>query len=71
MIEVGEVIAKMSQATGVYNITGDSDLMIIGKFRTRKELSDFTKKLLTVPHVERTKTHLVLNTIKEDFGLIP
>ncbi len=71
MIEVGEAIAKMSQATGVYNVTGDSDIMVVGKFRNRKELSDFTKKLLTVPHVERTKTHLVLNTLKEDFSLIP
>jgi len=71
MIEVGEAIAKLSQATGVYNITGDSDLMIVGKFRTRKELSDFTKKTLTFPHVLRTKTHLVLNILKEDFGVIP
>ena len=71
MIEVGEVIAKLSQATGVYNITGDSDLMIVGKFRTRKELSDFTKKILILPHVLRTKTHLVLNILKEDFGVIP
>lgn len=71
MIEVGEVVAKLSQATGVYNVTGDSDLMIVGKFRNRKELSDFTKKLLTIPHIERTKTHLVLNTMKEDFSLIP
>jgi DNA-binding Lrp family transcriptional regulator len=71
MIEVGEAIAKLSQATGVYNITGDSDLLIVGKFRTRKELSDFTKKTLTFPHVLRTKTHLVLNILKEDFGVIP
>lgn len=71
MIDVGEAIAKMSQATGVYNVTGDSDIMVVGKFKNRKELSDFTKKLLTVPHVERTKTHLVLNTLKEDFSLIP
>lgn len=71
MIEVGETVAKLSQATGVYNVTGDSDLMIVGKFRNRKELSDFTKRLLTIPHIERTKTHLVLNTMKEDFSLIP
>ena len=71
MIDVGEAIAKMSQATGVYNVTGDSDIMVVGKFRTRRELSDFTKKLLTIPNVERTKTHLVLNTLKEDFSLIP
>ena len=71
MIEVGEAIAKLSQTTGVYNVTGDSDLMVVAKFRTRKELSDFTKKTLTIPHVLRTKTHLVLNILKEDFSVIP
>jgi DNA-binding Lrp family transcriptional regulator len=71
MIEVCETVAKMNQATGVYNVTGDADIMIIGKFKNRKELSDFTKKLLTIPHVQRTKTHLVLNTMKEDFSVIP
>jgi len=44
---------------------------VVGKFKTRKELSDFTKKILTIPNVERTKTHLVLNTLKEDFSLLP
>ena len=71
MIEVCETVAKMSQATGVYNVTGDADIMIIGKFKNRRELSDFTKKLLIIPHVQRTKTHLVLNTLKEDFSVIP
>lgn len=71
MIEVGEAIAKLSQTTGVYNVTGDSDLMVVAKFRTRKELSDFTKKTLIIPHVLRTKTHLVLNILKEDFSVIP
>ena len=71
MIEVCETIAKMSQTTGVYNVTGDADIMVLGKFRSRRELSDFTKKLLTIPHVLRTKTHLVLNTMKEDFSTIP
>ncbi|MCJ7574641.1 Lrp/AsnC family transcriptional regulator [Candidatus Bathyarchaeota archaeon] len=71
MLDVGEEIAKMGQTCGVYNITGDSDIMVVGKFKTRKELSDFTKKMLTIPNVERTKTHLVLNTLKEDFSLLP
>jgi len=71
MIDVGIEISKLKPAFGVYNITGDSDIMIIAKFKTRRELSDFTKSLLQIPHVQRTKTHLVLNTMKEDFSLIP
>ncbi len=71
MLEAGEEIARMGPTCAVYNVTGDSDIMVVGKFKTRRELSDFTKKILRIPHVERTKTHLVLNTIKEDFSLLP
>jgi DNA-binding Lrp family transcriptional regulator len=72
MMDVGGEIAEMGQTIGVYNITGDSDIMVLAKFRTRSELSNFTKSILKLPYVERTRTHLVLNTIKEDFsGLVP
>lgn len=71
MMDTGQEIAKLKQSCAVYNITGDSDIVIIAKFKTRKDLSDFTKGVLTIPNVERTKTHLVLNTLKEDFSIIP
>jgi len=44
--------------------------MVIAKFRNRKELSDFTKSLLSMPFIERTNTHVVLTTVKEDFRLL-
>jgi DNA-binding Lrp family transcriptional regulator len=66
VLEVGEDIAKIPQATAVYNITGGSDVVVIGKFKTRNDLSNFTKKILKIPNVERTNTHLVLITLKED-----
>ena len=71
MMQVGEEIAKLSHAFAVYNVTGDSDIIIVAKFKTRRDLSDFTKKVLTLPNVQRTKTHLVLNTLKEDFSQLP
>ena len=70
MVEVGEEIAKMPATCAVYNVTGLMDAMVIAKFKTRKELSDFTKTLLGIPFVERTNTHVVLITIKEDFRLL-
>ena len=36
----------------------------------REELSGFTKRLLALPYVERTNTHVVLTTVKEDFRII-
>ena len=71
MIEVGNEIAKIRNTISVYNVTGDSDILIIAKFRSRKDLSDFTKTILKMPHVVRTKTQVVLNTLKEDPTLLP
>ena len=71
MLEVGVGISKIPQAIGVYNITGDSDLMVVAKFKTRQQLSDFTKNLTKMPHVVRTQTHVVLNILKEEMSLLP
>jgi DNA-binding Lrp family transcriptional regulator len=70
MVEAGQEITKFRNTRAIYNVTGDSDVMIIAKFRNRTELSDFTKKLLKMPNIERTKTHLVLITLKEDFNRV-
>jgi len=70
ILEVGDKIAKMPETCAVYNVTGLTDAMIIAKFKTRKELSDFTKTLLKIQFIERTNTHVVLNTIKENFKLL-
>ncbi|MFX0202205.1 MAG: Lrp/AsnC ligand binding domain-containing protein [Candidatus Hodarchaeota archaeon] len=47
-----------------------TDAIVIAKLKRREELSDLTKHLLSLPHVERTNTHVVLNTIKEDLRVI-
>jgi DNA-binding Lrp family transcriptional regulator len=47
-----------------------TDAVIIAKFKKREELGKFTKRLLAIPFVERTNTHVVLTTIKEDFRII-
>jgi DNA-binding Lrp family transcriptional regulator len=70
VFDAGLEITKMRQSCAIYNVTGDSDVMVIAKFRNREELSNFTKALLKIPNVERTKTHLVLNTMKEDFNIL-
>ncbi len=71
LIQVENEIAKLSSTCAVYDITGRADILIIGKFRNRKELSLFTKKLLAFRHVVRTNTHIVLDSIKEDFRMHP
>ena len=69
LLETEEAVSKIPNVCAVYDVTGDTDAMVIAKFKTRASLSDFTKQLLSMPNVERTNTHVVLTTVKEDFRL--
>jgi len=69
LLEVENEIARLPNVCCVYDVTGMIDAVIIAKFKSRQELSRFTKRLLALPYVERTNTHVVLSTIKEDFRL--
>lgn len=70
LLEMENEIARMPNVCCVYDLTGMSDAAIIAKFKSRDELSRFTKHLLSLPYVERTNTHVVLTTIKEDFRIL-
>jgi len=69
LLEVQSEIAKLPYVCAVYDVTGDIDSIVIAKFRNRRELSEFPKHLLGMEDVERTNTHVVLNTVKEDFRM--
>jgi len=69
LLEMENEIARLPNVCCVYDITGLVDAIIVAKFKTREELSKFTKRLLALPYVERTNTHVVLTTIKEDFRI--
>ena len=70
LVEMEKEVAKIPNVCGVYDVTGLTDAIIIAKFRNREELGQFTKRLLALPYLERTNTHVVLATVKEDFRLI-
>lgn len=69
LLEMESEIARFPNVCSVYDVTGELDAIIVAKFRNREELSKFTKRLLALPYVERTNTHVVLTTIKEDFRI--
>ena len=69
IIDIENEISKFENVCGVYDITGSTDTIIIAKFKERNELSKFVKDLASIPNVENTITHVVLNTTKEDFRL--
>jgi DNA-binding Lrp family transcriptional regulator len=70
LLEIENEIAKIPNVCAVYDVTGMVDAMVVAKFKNRKELSDFTKTTLSMPFVERTNTHVVLTTIKEDYRVV-
>ncbi|MGI0039451.1 MAG: Lrp/AsnC family transcriptional regulator [Nitrososphaera sp.] len=67
IIDIERQIAKFPNVCAVYDITGLTDMVVIAKFKNRKELSNFVKKDLSLPYIDRTNTHVVLITVKEDF----
>ena len=70
LFEMAKEIAKAPKVCCVYNVTGLPDALVIAKFKNREDLSNFTKYMLALPYIERTNTHVVLTTLKEDFRII-
>jgi DNA-binding Lrp family transcriptional regulator len=70
IVDLERQIAKFPNVCAVYDITGLTDMIVVAKFKNRKELSNFVKKDLSLTYVERTNTHLVLITVKEDFRFV-
>jgi DNA-binding Lrp family transcriptional regulator len=70
LLETQREIDKLPYVCAVYDVTGQIDSVVIAKFKNRRELSEFPKDLLSMEFVERTNTHVVLNTVKEDFRMI-
>jgi Lrp/AsnC family transcriptional regulator for asnA, asnC and gidA len=64
--EVEERLARDPHAYAIYDVTGEYDALLIGRFRDRRDLDRFVKHALQDPHVERSNTQVVLNRVKED-----
>jgi DNA-binding Lrp family transcriptional regulator len=69
IIDIEAELSKRDNVCGVYDITGNTDTLVIAKFKSRSELSEFVKGLASIQNIENTITHVVLNTAKEDFRL--
>lgn len=63
-------LATHPNVFAIYDITGDFDIVVLARFPNRRKADDFIKKIQTYEFVERVKTKLILNTIKEEPILI-
>jgi DNA-binding Lrp family transcriptional regulator len=66
LLEAQEKIAEDPHVAGVYDITGEWDSLVIAHFRGRDDLNKFLKRLNAMKYIDRTVTHLVLNTVKDE-----
>lgn len=67
LLEVEKDLAQLDDVICVYDITGDFDIAVIARFRSRSSLNKFIKGVLRIPHVTRTVTSVALDVVKEDF----
>jgi len=66
--ELEKEVAKKPNVYGLYDVIGGSDIIAVARFKNKEELSEFVKSLLSSEFVNRTLTHVVLQTVKEDFS---
>ncbi|MFB6163128.1 MAG: HTH-type transcriptional regulator Lrp [Halococcoides sp.] len=63
--EVTETLSDRDQVISVYEVTGDYDVIAIGKFEDTDDMNDQIKGLLTDPDIVESNTSVVLNPVKE------
>ncbi len=71
LFEVQKKIAHLPGVFAVYDVTGESDSMVVAKCKSRFDFSRLVKQILAMPHVTRTKTHVILNVISEGGVFLP
>jgi len=69
IVEIEKLIARDPHVTCVYDVTGNYDIIIIAKFRDRRDMNTFVKSLLGIEGVEKTTTHVAMEIVKEDMRI--
>lgn len=65
LIDVQKKIGLLSGVTGVYDVTGKYDSIVIAMAKNRAEFNNLIKKISSIPNIERTNTNIILNVIKD------
>jgi DNA-binding Lrp family transcriptional regulator len=64
--EITERLKDQKQMTSVYEVTGDYDVIAIGKFRDTDGMNRQIKQLLTDQDIRESNTAVVLNAVVEN-----
>jgi len=63
--EVTDSLQQHKQMISVYEVTGDYDIIAVGKFTDTDGMNAQIKELLTDPEIKESNTSVVLNTASE------
>ncbi|WP_430503889.1 HTH-type transcriptional regulator Lrp [Haloparvum sp. PAK95] len=64
--EITETLREEKQMISVYEVTGDYDVIAIGKFADTDGMNDQIKSLLTDVNIRESNTSVVLNAVAEN-----
>lgn len=63
--EITDSLRGEKQMISVYEVTGDHDIVAIGKFKDTDDMNDTIKSLLSDPNIRESNTSVVLNAVTE------
>ena len=64
--DITDRLSNHHHITSVYEVTGDHDIIAIGKFTDTDHMNDQIKELLIDPDIKESNTSVVLNTVIEN-----
>jgi len=67
LFEMQKKLAVHPNVFAVYDVTGDFDAVVIGRWKNRRSLDRFVKKIQEFEFIHKTQTNLILNTIKQTY----
>jgi DNA-binding Lrp family transcriptional regulator len=65
LVDVTETLSEHKQMVSVYEVTGDHDIIAVGKFEDTDGMNNEIKTLLNDPGITESNTSVVLNAAKE------
>ncbi|ELY57487.1 HTH-type transcriptional regulator Lrp [Natronolimnohabitans innermongolicus] len=64
--EITETLKDHRQMISVYEVTGNYDVIAIGKFKDTDDMNEQIKSLITDPDINQSNTSIVLNAVAEN-----
>ena len=64
--DITDALRQHTHVISVYEVTGDHDIIAIGKFTDTDHMNEQIKDLLIDPNIKESNTSVVLNTVTEN-----